>query len=1115
MKKTLSKVLAVIIAVMLVVSAMPVAFAADGDIASGTAGEGITWVIDADGTLTISGEGAIVVDWYAPPWENYNESIINIVVEEGITKIPSSAFCYATNALTLSIPASVTDMPINTTPFFWGNGLSLEAVNVHEDNPVFASVDGILFSKDKTMLYLYPMNKAGESYTVPETITDINSHAFAFNNTLRRVVIPDTVISMGYDTFYLARVESVEIGSGIKTIPSTCFSSCSYIENITFSDSVETIEGSAFWYCSNLTNMNIGSGIKKIYESAFGGCDDLSAIHYDGTEEQWGMVTIEPDENTYMSNIAIHYATDVVYNEAIDATCTTDGHTAGDYCNACGYYLTGEVTETALGHDYVNGVCQREDCGYICEHINEVFDDKCDECGVEVELEFSEIKLGETKTAYIDDTNNNVYVKYVAKESRELVLTSDNGGDGENIDPYAAVYDEDFNEISFDDDGGENYNFELVFEATAGENYYFVLSTYSLDVQFNYTLDKYVAITHQPTALEPYLELNDDTGAVYQWYTAEFEYAEITSENADIVTNDYGKSSYSTDIGWTGVYYQDDPNGFDYFTLNLKANDTVILEFTDNYIGTVGLYDYNTGNEEYIQAEGDSNILTITVETGGEYTLYTYSENGTMNLKAYLLNTTVTAIPGQTSATLKNPVIGTSYVCGVLVEDMVLVSDIFEYARLITHQPTSAEPYVELNDDTGVSYQWYEAEENTLELTDENVALDDFLGSGILPTYDAENGWTGVALNESSIYFFTLPLKEGESITVTSDGNATLAIIMSLSDTLHLEHQSFDENGTAVLTAPTDGNYFVLTDATTQLKAFVIDYSYTEIEGQTTNTLTEKVIGKNYACEITAGEGLLLSNVFKYSYAIIHQPTISEPYVELNDDTDATYQWYAVEGGYDEITDKDAEPVQNPATSDSSYDTTNGWSGSYWDDGSGADFFSIYLEEGETVDIVINGNATQVAILDYSTLTIVSDVPNPDGTITLTAPIGATYTVSAYCDAGTTIKVYKDKLSYTAIDGETAAELKTSDKGLYVCEVTFADGSTEMSQNLDTNYQPGDADGNGKVNNRDLVRLQQYLADWDVEIIKDCCDVDDDGKVNNRDLVRLQQYLADWDVELL
>ena len=52
----------------------------------------------------------------------------------------------------------------------------------------------------------------------------------------------------------------------------------------------------------------------------------------------------------------------------------------------------------------------------------------------------------------------------------------------------------------------------------------------------------------------------------------------------------------------------------------------------------------------------------------------------------------------------------------------------------------------------------------------------------------------------------------------------------------------------------------------------------------------------------------------------------------------------------------------------------------------------------------------------------------------------------------------------------------------------------------------GDADGNGRVNNRDLGVLLRYLNDWDVEITA-AADVDGDGTVNNKDVGLLQKIL--------
>ena len=63
-------------------------------------------------------------------------------------------------------------------------------------------------------------------------------------------------------------------------------------------------------------------------------------------------------------------------------------------------------------------------------------------------------------------------------------------------------------------------------------------------------------------------------------------------------------------------------------------------------------------------------------------------------------------------------------------------------------------------------------------------------------------------------------------------------------------------------------------------------------------------------------------------------------------------------------------------------------------------------------------------------------------------------------------------------------------------------------------YTPGDCNEDGKVTKADLLRLQKYLARWDVEINLDAADCNGDGNVSKADLLRLQKHLAGWDVKL-
>ena len=76
--------------------------------------------------------------------------------------------------MTISIPASV--KTIGTGAFRGCGGLSF--INVDALNPSFCSSEGVLYSKDKSVLVCYPQSRSGSRYILPTSVRTISAYAF-------------------------------------------------------------------------------------------------------------------------------------------------------------------------------------------------------------------------------------------------------------------------------------------------------------------------------------------------------------------------------------------------------------------------------------------------------------------------------------------------------------------------------------------------------------------------------------------------------------------------------------------------------------------------------------------------------------------------------------------------------------------------------------------------------------------------------------------------------------------------------------------------------------------------------------------------------------------------
>ncbi len=80
----------------------------------------------------------------------------------------------------------------------------LKSIEVHKENKYFCSLDGVLYSHDKRILYAYP-NAHGNIYEVPEGVEIIEKFAFKDCDNIEILMLPSTIKHIKVNAFYRAK----------------------------------------------------------------------------------------------------------------------------------------------------------------------------------------------------------------------------------------------------------------------------------------------------------------------------------------------------------------------------------------------------------------------------------------------------------------------------------------------------------------------------------------------------------------------------------------------------------------------------------------------------------------------------------------------------------------------------------------------------------------------------------------------------------------------------------------------------------------------------------------------------------------------------------------------
>ena len=293
----------------------------------------LSWILNGQGTLTISGKGEMNTG-YPKPWNAY--LVKKAVIGSGVTSIGVQAFSNCENMTSVTIPNTVRKIGYNafsrsgitslTIPSSvreigydaFVNCAKLKTVKLPTSitsTPDFTncvSLTSIVIPKGTTSIGSFDGCKSLQKITIPSSVTNIQS--FEGCTSLTNISLPDSVWSIG-SFAGCTRLVSVKLpAGGISYLDSETFKNCTKLTTITNLDKVREIgksafsgckslktinlryvriiNDSAFENCSSLTTVTFPVTLTEVGYYAFNGCSKLATVNYEGTAALWKKIKI-------------------------------------------------------------------------------------------------------------------------------------------------------------------------------------------------------------------------------------------------------------------------------------------------------------------------------------------------------------------------------------------------------------------------------------------------------------------------------------------------------------------------------------------------------------------------------------------------------------------------------------------------------------------------------------------------------------------------------------------------------------------------------------------------------------------------------------------------------
>ena len=308
------RVLSFILVFCMLLTVLPLSVLAEPTVvSSGTIGANITWTLDSEGTLTLSGEGEMDAQ---PKWTK--SQINKVIINEGITSIRYDAFADCTRLTEVILPATMWE--IGTRAF--KNCVALTKINLPQngiliDAEAFKNsailnnaapigggkyiqnylIDHVIGTEGKFVVANGTVGIATEALRnmgiteieLPSSLKTIGAVAFENDWMLKSIAIPDSVTYIGNCPFLnCAALTSIRFPAGLEELPQSVCSECPALKSVTFPENLKSIPPTAFFNCTSLTSIVIPDGVTVISGSAFSSCSALTSIKLPASVETIG-----------------------------------------------------------------------------------------------------------------------------------------------------------------------------------------------------------------------------------------------------------------------------------------------------------------------------------------------------------------------------------------------------------------------------------------------------------------------------------------------------------------------------------------------------------------------------------------------------------------------------------------------------------------------------------------------------------------------------------------------------------------------------------------------------------------------------------------------------------